>query len=192
MDLAQFLSEAEALARPCTTLRLDDTKPPMAYLHNAGPGAQLASILDGEQWLNVFLDEEVGGYVEQSGGPSVSEMPLAGRAGHSLPPVDAVFLHGSDAVGDWLSKHDWPRDEPYNDNFPDPTPALYDSLWRKQYPLYQSGVAATLGGWHVPWPEGDWYDYVDTRLVLLTLSDTEPFVEVFERGGEFTVVQRIT
>jgi hypothetical protein len=36
------------------------------------------------------------------------------------------------------------------------------------------------GGWPIPDPEGDWYDFVGSELVAWTFLDAEPWVEVFK------------
>src|SRR5262249_21966023 len=59
-----------------------------------------------------------------------------------LPPVEALRRFGSPearaALGD---------------------PALADAYvraWMCESPLYEDGAYAVLGGWHFPWPDGDW------------------------------------
>jgi hypothetical protein len=53
-------------------------------------------------------------------------------------------------------------------------------------------VFAVLGGWHVPWPDGDWLELVEHPLVVLTLAESEPWVEAFNTGQGFRVIQRIS
>ena len=112
-----------------------------------------------------------------------------------LPPIEGVFAKGSDEVGAWLLANDWPRDERYNDNFPDRvTGQAYETRWFGEYPLYQSGDAyAILGGWHFPNADDDWYDLMDEQLMVLTLRDSEPWIEAWHRcDGSFHVVRRVT
>jgi hypothetical protein len=63
-----------------------------------------------------------------------------------------------------------------------------------EFPLYlSSDLYAVLGGWHFPWPEGDWYDHLEDRFIGMTLRDSEPWVEVWlSRSGRFEVCERIT
>jgi hypothetical protein len=138
------------------------------------------------------LDERGGGHVEAADKPARSDAPLFGKPYESFPPVNAVFLLGSGAIGDYLKSHRWPRNEPLNSNFPDPVPREYEKFWQTNCPVYQSDLVAALGGWHFPWPEGDWYDLVDREFVCWTLHDSEPWVEVFREGDDYTVYQRAT
>ena len=61
------------------------------------------------------------------------------------------------------------------------------------HPLYQDGdVYAVLDGWHWPGPDHDWHDLIDEHLMILTVRDSEPWVEAWRmRTGEFRVIQRI-
>lgn len=193
MDKAAFQEEAEKLARPCVVYDTQPKGEPAAYWHGTAPGL-CVSLLHEQHWLNVILsDDFVSGRVEVSATPSESETPLFARMHKSLPPVDAVFSLGTDEVRDYLLQHDWPRDEPFNLNFPDPIPGEYEKQdWQKNCPVYQGGIAMVSGGWHMPWPDGDWYELVDCELIAWTLLDAEPWVEVFKQRGEYAVKQRIT
>jgi len=188
-----FLTEAEKLARPCLVYDLHAKGAPTAYWHGVGPGLCVSLHL-GQHWLNVVLSDDcVGGNVEVSANPTESETPLFEQPGKSLPPVDAVFFLGSDAIRDYLQHHNWPRDEPFNANFPDPIPEDYEKKeWQNNCPVYQRDIALVSGGWHMPWPDGDWYDLVDAELVAWTFLEAEPWVEVFKQGGEYIVKQRVT
>lgn len=62
----------------------------------------------------------------------------------------------------------------------------------RTHPLYSDQAAAVLGGWHFPWPDGDWEELVDKELVLWTLREAEPWVEVFHDGKDFVVNVRLT
>ena len=53
-------------------------------------------------------------------------------------------------------------------------------------------VHAVLGGWHFPWPDGDWGELVERPLLAWTFEDSEPWVEVWGDGKGFQVKQRIT
>jgi hypothetical protein len=92
--------------------------------------------------------------------------------------------------------------------------------WAQQTnPLYNGGAAAVLGGWHMSWPDGppelprlrelnerihaaggpgvmpcgEAYRCEPYRLLLWTLRDAEPWVEVWGGGeGELHAVARIT
>jgi hypothetical protein len=112
-----------------------------------------------------------------------------------LPPIDAVFARGSEAVGEWIRSHGWERTDRYNDNFKDAAIVLeYQRLWQREFPIYfESDIHAVLGGWHLPMPDDDWHDLLDEQLMVFTIRDSEPWVEAWRtRTGQFGVIQRIT
>ncbi len=112
-----------------------------------------------------------------------------------LPPIDAVFARGSGIVEAWIKSHGWDRHERYNNNFKDKAVVdAYDDVHRQEYPLYfESDIYAMLGGWHWPGQDHDWHDLIDEQLMVLTLRDSEPWVEAWRtRAGKFKVIQRIT
>jgi hypothetical protein len=52
---------------------------------------------------------------------------------------------------------------------------------------------ATLGGWHMGWPDDDWHDLLDAKLLVHTYMDSEPWVEAWQLPfGAMKVIQRIT
>lgn len=77
------------------------------------------------------------GSVSLSEKPYKSDVPLYAEHYVSLPPVDAVFLQGSELVGRFLAEHDWSRTEPFNDNFPGQIAHEYEALWQSNCPLYR-------------------------------------------------------
>jgi hypothetical protein len=118
---------------------------------------------------------------------------LFASARRSLPPVDALFLFGSPAVQEWLSALGWDPEAGYNSNFPEPEPVeAYESVYRAELPLFTGTAYAVLGGWHLPWPEGDWLDLVDSHLLVWTFHEAEPWVEVWSHGDRVWVLERIT
>ena len=113
-----------------------------------------------------------------------------------LPPVDAVFARGSVAVEKWLHANDWTRTTRYNGYFADSAIVReYENLWMQEFPLYleDADIYAILGGWHFPFADEDWHDFIPQRLIAMTLHDSEPWVEAWQlQGGEYQVIQRIT
>lgn len=194
MTLEEFSAEARRLARPCRYYRFaTGTEPVSGYWHGVKAGTLCASIERNGEWLNVYLDEEFqSGRVEVTASPILSDRPLCRSDAESLPPVDAVFLFGSAAIGSYLDKHGWQRDWEFNNNFKGRAAHEYTREWAKQCPLYMGGIVAVEGGWNVPWPEGDWRSLVDSELVLWTLEESEPWVEVFNDTKQYTVFQRVT
>jgi len=191
MDLAEFRAEAERLARPATLLRANGRGDPSAYWHGVHVGKPCISVRRNGAWLNVHLDSTAG-RVEITNTPLHSATPLFADAVTSLPPVDAIFLLGSPAIEAYLLSQDWTRTDPLNDNFPDDVPAEYERLYRDNCPLYSRNVVAVCGGWHFPWPDGDFADLVGSELIVWTFQDAEPWIEVFATGDAFAVKQRIT
>jgi hypothetical protein len=59
-----------------------------------------------------------------------------------------------------------------------------DARWRE--------AAAVLGGWHFPWPDGDWEERCGESLLAWTIEESEPWVEVWRAASGLRVVQRIT
>jgi hypothetical protein len=68
----------------------------------------------------------------------------------------------------------------------------YVRLWQSNCPMYTGEAAAVLGGWHFPWPDGGWEELRDTPLLLWTIDESEPWVEVWGGPGGFKVIQRVT
>src|SRR5262249_20732169 len=149
-------------------------------------------------YLSVFTDEKklAGGRIEiTEDWPQRSGTPLYAYPASVLPPIDAVFLLGNKPVGDWLRENGWQRDWAYNGNFKDKTVAEgYENAFFREYPLYlDADIYAMLGGWHLPFPDSDWRELMDERLVILTLRDSEPWVEAwYTKEDDFRVIQRIT
>jgi hypothetical protein len=111
----------------------------------------------------------------------------------SLPPLEAVFKFGSHEVKSWLDSHNWEPEWGYNSNFRDRKPAeTYEREYQNRLPLFSRGAHAVLGGWHMPWPDGDWDDLVDKQLIAWTFEEAEPWVEVWRQNGSYRVIQRIT
>ena len=192
MNLNQFLEEAKKLSRTGLQLTEEVDGEPIAYWHGLKSTGLCISFLYNLKWLNVYTDDNDEGYVEVSDRSIESDIPLYGSIKNFQPPVDAVFLKGSDVVGDYLTSHRWYRTAPYNDNFPDFIPGEYENIWMDNCPLYKSDVTAIIGGWQMSWPDGDFEEFIDHELVLWTFKDAEPWIEVFLKDGKYTVRQRIT
>lgn len=147
--------------------------------------------------LSVFSDEDEceGGKVEIFDQmPAQDGIKLYAHAASVLPPLDAVMLKGSAAVGEWLKSKNWQRDWGYNGNFKDEAAKAYQDVWFDEHPIYkESDVYAILGGWHFLWPDGDWPNLFDDKLMIFTLRNSEPWMEAWlMKTGEYKVFQRIT
>src|SRR5262245_49998034 len=140
MNVAEFIAEAEQLARPGLLLRTGGSGDPVAYWHGIEEGTPCVSFRAESAWLTVVVDED-GGSVVSAEKPRVSSVPLYAQRYISLPPVDAVFLLGSDHVEKFLDTYDWPRSEPFNDNFPGRAAHEYEALWQENCPIYRNDIA---------------------------------------------------
>jgi hypothetical protein len=210
----ELIAEGRALQRPCLFLTEQRRGPVTAVWYAPDAGDTRTT---GERcWLTVDagsipgLDPELTGYASVftdqrtfEGGrveiapswPSRPGTKLYAHAASVLPPIDAVFARGSDAVGAWIRSYGWDRNERYSNGFGgDAVVQEYERVWQAEFPLYhQSEAVAVLGGWHWPGPDADWHDLVDDRLMVLTLRDAEPWVEAWQtRAGAFRVIQRVT
>ena len=214
MTVEQLIEEGRKLQRPCAFLRAQGTGPVAAIWH--APDDEEIESTGHRCWLTVDaryipgLPQSVSGFIsvftdeeECEGGRVRLARTWPKRAGTKLyadsvsvlPPVDAVFQRGSEAVVEWLRANNWQRDWRYNDNFKDKAVvAGYHKVWFKEYPLYfEAGIYAVLGGWHWPGPDPDWEQLIDEQLMVLTIRDSEPWVEAWRtRAGDFKVIQRIT
>jgi hypothetical protein len=103
---------------------------------------------------------------------------LTAKPATSLPPLEALLLYGGPAVQQWLSSQKLQRWD-YSD---------VDSVVRDQYlkhfnprlPLcMEQPPFARVGGWHVQWPDDDFYIPREMRLMVWTFQDSEPWYEVF-------------
>jgi hypothetical protein len=215
MTGAELIAEAEKLARPCVLLRKKGSEDRFAAVWG-GDGLVPAPEGDFCHWLTVdcsffpkglgvtkgclsiYTDEddcESGVAVLDKKGKLTAERgstKLYAHEARSLPPADAVFRFGSPAVHKWLRANKWKPEWGYNDNFNDSDLVEeYEQLYQSECPLYTDKAHAVLGGWHFPWPEGDWEDLADRPLLVWTFEDSEPWVEVWG-GDEFEVKQRAT
>lgn len=127
--------------------------------------------------------------------PNLPGTKLYAHDARVLPPIDAVFAHGSGVIGEWIESLGWERSERYNDNFKGRDIVdKYERLWQQEHPLYLgSDIYAALGGWRFPMPDPDWHDLIDDQLMVFTLRDSEPWIEAWRtRAGDFRVIQRNT
>jgi hypothetical protein len=213
MTYEQLILEGRKLERPCVFLRPTGSGPVAAVWYERDNGEieskyRLWLTVDARHipglppsvagYINVFTDEAkyVGGRVEvTSSWPTRAGTQLYAHPASVLPPIDAVFARGSQAVGEWLASRGWDRGDRYADHFTDRAIVEpYEQMWMQEYPIYfESDIYAVLGGWHLPGPDDDWHDLLDAQLMVFTIRDSEPWVEAWrDRAGAFKVIQRIT
>ncbi len=118
-------------------------------------------------------------------------IPLRGHEATSLPPLEAVCLYGGAAVESWLATKRLERGD-YDQAAVSEFGREYQSIYQAECPLYNDEIVAVLGGWHAMWPDDDFYIPREMRLVLWTLKDAEPWLEVFERAPNFPIRVRTT
>jgi hypothetical protein len=213
MDAPNLRYEADLLTRACVYLRTAGTDYAAVWRGDPvaeppGPGFQHWLSVDvrhipNSPWpdgcLSVFENIEDGssGAVVLAPATELPRHPagvrLFAHRALSLPPVDAVFRYGSPDVHGWLRSLDWDPTWAYNSNFRDPDPvAAYETEYQEQLPLYAGGAHAVLGGWHFPWPDGDWVDLVSCQLLVWTFEDSEPWLEAWNDAAHQWVLQRAT
>ena len=194
MDLETLIREANDLSLPTTYLVPEPIGQPIGIWWGPDSGPH-----DGDSfcWLATtgapgFESEVLSVYIDDLSGagsarvveglPRATDLaghPLYPRVQSSLPPLEAIFLFGSDKIASWLDSLGWPRDCPHNGNFPDSVADEYERVYQAQHPLYTDEAWAALGGWHFPWPDGDWNERLADRLLLTTFRDSEPWIEVW-------------
>jgi len=136
-------------------------------------------------------------HLEQLNGPLAGfrmdgGLPLYGREERSFPPVEALCLYGGPAVGQWLAAEGLDRTD-YDIAATSDIGEAYQAEYRRHCPLYLTDQpVAVLGGWHAFWPDDEFYLPREMRLVLWTVREAEPWVEVFERSPNLPIRLRIT
>jgi hypothetical protein len=118
--------------------------------------------------------------------------PLYATEDSSFPPFDAVCLYGSREVEAWLRSHGLQRHQ-YAEASALPVARAYAAEWPSRHPFYKGSIDAIVGGWHMMWPEDDFYLPLEMRLLLTTIRDAEPFLEIWvSSAGNLSVKSRIT
>jgi hypothetical protein len=124
---------------------------------------------------------------------SCTGVPLYAVRAESFPPIEAVCLYGSARVEEWLrsfglARHQYSR-------IRSPVVEEYMDEFTRRAPLYSGKADAIVGGWHMIWPEDDFFMPLEMRLVLTTMRDAEPFLEVWvtdDGVNNYSVRSRIT
>ena len=149
-----------------------------------------------ERFICIETDQhDLKGRVFYSAKPPEKGMPLTGRLIKPLPPLEAIFCNGDEKIKDWLRNIPWPENARFSEAFPEyELGEAYIKKWASEWPLYQNRLAyAILGGWHMPWSDKDWFELLESRLLVWTLKDAEPWLEVWMKSsGEAVVIPRVT
>lgn len=214
MTSEQLIEEGRRLQRPCVFLRPQGNGPVAAVWYEIdddeieSTGHRCWLTVDARHipglppsvtgYISVFTDDEEceGGRVEISPSwPARAGTKLYAHPASVLPPADAVFARGSEAVDEWILSQGWERSDRDLYRFKDAAIVReYERVWEREFPIYfESDIYAVLGGWHCPMPDDDWHDLLDEQLMVFTIRDSEPWVEAWRtRTGEYRVIQRIT
>lgn len=185
------VAEAGRLARPSVLLKRAGRAEDRAGVWG-GPGLVPAPAGPFRHWISIDCRFLPAGLGPGRGVLSVytdEEECVSGFAGHD----PAASLEIGEGEGEALYAHPAPSFPP-PDALPVPGDKAYQKHWQSRCPLFDDSgeVVAVLGGWHFPWPEGDWDDLRDQPLLVWTIEDSEPWVEVWGGPGGFRVLQRIT
>lgn len=205
MDLATLIDEGPAAERPSWLLRASEDKTTSAIWHAPTPEKNRRWItIDAtffpmveSSYISVLSDGSGSGAIEcLNAMPELraGDVRLAATKAPILPPIDAVFVYGSERVGSWLAQNGWQRDFPYNPNFADSALVeQYERIHRSEHPFYSDNTYAMIGGWHTPFPEGDWSELLDEELLVTTFRDAEPWLEAWrDNTGRLRVIERVS
>lgn len=103
--------------------------------------------------------------------------PLFATEATSFPPFEALCLHGSERVAEWLRSFGLERFEYWK--VPRDAIAGYREFYEAQLPLFLDSVDVVVGGWHLLWLEDDYYIPAEMKYLFLTLRDAEPWRSVW-------------
>lgn len=112
-----------------------------------------------------------------------------------LPDVDALFHFGCKEVKAWRKVNKLDSDASYRVT---PVKEYLDVLHREHPFVSQDGAYAMLGGWSwcFTWCYGTDEEYpwrlFKKPLIVLTIEDSEPWIEVYDDGKKFETFSRIT
>jgi hypothetical protein len=114
-----------------------------------------------------------------------------------LPDVDALFKFGAKPIQAWIKATSW--DGSSNESYKISPVKEYLDVVHAEHPfMAHDGAYAMLGGWSwcftwcysidEPYP---WHLF-KKALVVLTIAESEPWLEVFDDGKKFVTFSRIT
>lgn len=189
-EVSARIAQAHALARASVLLKRDGDRFAAWW---GGPGVVTAPDANHRHWLSIdcrFLPEGIG---PDSGVLSVYTDEEDGESGFAVHDPQARLPRAdSSADGEPLYAHpsrSLPPPDAFEDGHDDDA---YLAHWQDHCPMYADDIVAVLGGWHFPWPDGDWEQNRERSLLAWTLGESEPWVEVWGGGAAFQVMQRVT
>jgi hypothetical protein len=176
---------AQQLERKCTLLKRTGTELAAVWGRD---GVVPAPTGPYRHWISVdanYLPSELGSH----GVLSIYTNEKDCESGIAVFSQTAVL---GNHKGDYLYAH-VSRSLPPPDASPELENEAYTEQWMGNCPIYNDNdIVAVLGGWHFPWPEGDWEELRDRDLLVWTIEESEPWVEVWRSGDKINVMQRIT
>jgi hypothetical protein len=127
---------------------------------------------DDEPDYRAFADDEPAwGALEFSG------EPLYATEHRSFPPLEALCLHGSARVGDWLASLGLARHQYWK--VPRELTKSYVQHYVRSLLEQEKQADVIVGGWHQLWPEDRYYVPQELLYVLKTLRDAEPWLTLW-------------
>jgi hypothetical protein len=103
--------------------------------------------------------------------------PLYATERASFPPFQALCLHGSARIGEWLASLGLARHLYWK--VPRELTKAYERHYVRRSFEVEEGADVIVGGWHQMWPEDDYYVPPELIFVLKTLRDAEPWFTVW-------------
>ena len=212
MDLATLLIEAHELVRPWAMLAVEPTNPEqpiVGYWGGLDPqqtpilvlDCYYLPMLDRQGCLHIDLIDPEQGYYSATIKTQPSDcagdatmIALYAQTTTSLPPLDAVLRFGSAAIQAWIAPFREDRAWICADDIPDRSLVdAYEAVYQAQHPLYREDAIASIGGWHMVWPDGDWAELLTHHLLVCTYAEAEPWLEVWiDQSGSLKVIERFT
>jgi len=125
---------------------------------------------------------------------SCSGKPLYATRASSFPPFAALCLHGGSGIAAWLDQLGLKRHE-YEAAEATPVAREYVEEYALRSVRREREALMALGGWHIFWPEDDFYAPMEMRLAAMTLPNALPqtWIEVWLALGRrnWSVRERI-
>jgi|GEM_PF-1411517 len=176
---------AQQLAKDCILLKRAGTELAAVW---GGTGTVPAPPGAYQHWLSVDSCFLPGNFYKRPGVLSIYADDDS-EFGVTVFQEDAVLLENG---GEYLYAYAFTTLPP-----PDASPVLdnneYLQHWLGNCSIYTlDGTVAVLGGWHFPWPDGDWEELASHQLLAMTIENSEPWVEAWQIGGTTKVIQRVT
>ncbi len=123
---------------------------------------------------------------------SFSGAPLYASLAQSFPPFPALCLYGDEVIERWLHSIGLARHQ-YQEAEGHPLALEYEEEFVRRAPLYSGEIDAVVGGWHMMWPEDDFFLPLEMRLLVSTFRDAEPYWEIWRSPvGNIHVREHIT